>query len=90
MHANKPDKFRIKFWLASDVDSKYIINELPYLGKDDFHMTSISSVHLSEYVVFKLIEPFTSKSLATQLIAIKKRYLELPQEITNNCEAKER
>lgn len=29
---NKPDKFGIKFWLASDVNSKYIINGFPYLG----------------------------------------------------------
>lgn len=31
---NKPDKFEIKFWLACDVNSKYIINGFPYLGKD--------------------------------------------------------
>lgn len=81
---NKPDKFGIKFWLASDVDSKYVINALPYLGKDEYRP---SSVPLSEYVVLKLIEPFTgcgrtvttdnfftSKSLATQLLA-KKNYV---------------
>ncbi|GFQ83648.1 HTH La-type RNA-binding domain-containing protein [Trichonephila clavata] len=78
---NKPDKFGIKFWLASDVDSKYVINALPYLGKDE---NRPSSVQLSEYVVLKLIEPFTgcgrtvtsdsfftSKSLAIQLLANK-------------------
>lgn len=53
---NKPDKFGIKFWLASDVDSKYVINALPNLGKDEYRP---SSVPLSEYVVLKLIEPFT-------------------------------
>lgn len=76
---NKPDKFGIKFWLASDVDSKYVINAFPYLGKDE---NRPSSVQLSEYVVLKLIEPFTgsgrtvttdnfftSKSLAIQLLA---------------------
>ena len=77
---NKPDKFGIKCWLASDVDSKYVINALPYLGKDEYRPSS-------EYVILKRIEPFTgcgrtvttdnfftSKSLATQLLA-KKNYV---------------
>lgn len=33
--ANKPDKFGIKFWLAADVDTKYLLNGFPFLGKDD-------------------------------------------------------
>ncbi|KAM3843042.1 uncharacterized protein ACN63O_021716 [Diretmus argenteus] len=33
--ANEPDKFGIKFWLAADVDSKYVVNGFPYLGKDE-------------------------------------------------------
>lgn len=53
---NKPDKFVIKFWLASDLTSKFIINGFPYLGKDE---TRESSIPLSEFVVLKLIEPFT-------------------------------
>lgn len=32
---NKPNKFGIKFWLASDVSSKYVLNGFPYLGKDE-------------------------------------------------------
>ena len=32
---NKPDKFGIKFWLAVDVDTKYILNAIPYLGKEE-------------------------------------------------------
>ena len=32
--ANKPDTFNIKFWLDVDVRSKYVLNALPYLGKD--------------------------------------------------------
>jgi len=55
---NKPDKFGIKFWLACDVDTKYIANGFPYLGKDE---TRAQSQPLSEYVVLKLIEPFTMK-----------------------------
>ena len=33
--SNKPDKFGIKFWLAVDVESKYILNAIPYLGKNE-------------------------------------------------------
>lgn len=57
MH-KKPNKFGIKFWLASDVKSKYIINGFPYLGKDEVRE---SSVPLGEYVVLKLMEPYTMK-----------------------------
>ena len=32
---NKSDKFGIKFWLAVDVKLKYILNSIPYLGKDE-------------------------------------------------------
>ena len=31
--ANKPEKFGIKFWLAVDVKSKYILNAISYLAK---------------------------------------------------------
>lgn len=79
--SNKPDKFGIKFWLASDVRSKYLINGFPYLGKDE---TRESNIPLSEFVVTKLAEPylgcgrnittdnfFTSISLAKKLHAKK-------------------
>ena len=29
---NKPDKFGMKFWMLTEVDSKYVYNNLPYLG----------------------------------------------------------
>ncbi|CAK9832670.1 PiggyBac transposable element-derived protein 4 [Anthophora retusa] len=74
---NKPNKFGIKFWLASDVKSKYVVNAFPYLGKDEMRL----SVPLGEFVVLKLIDPyigcgrtvttdnfFTSLPLATKLI----------------------
>ena len=32
---NKSDKFGMKFWLAVDVEFKYILNAIPYLGKDE-------------------------------------------------------
>lgn len=53
---NKPNKFGIKFWLASDVSSKYVLNGFPYLGKDE---QQPSSMLLSEHVVLKLVEPYT-------------------------------
>ncbi len=31
---NKPDKFDIKFWLAADVQSKYMLNGAVYFGKE--------------------------------------------------------
>ena len=31
---NKSDQFGMKFWLAVDVEFKYILNAIPYLGKD--------------------------------------------------------
>uniref|UniRef100_A0A1B0B4S7 PiggyBac transposable element-derived protein domain-containing protein n=1 Tax=Glossina palpalis gambiensis TaxID=67801 RepID=A0A1B0B4S7_9MUSC len=76
---NQSDKFGIKFWLASDVSSKYIVNGFPYLGKDEGREPSIS---LGEFVTLKLAEPctghgrnitvdnfFTSASLASKLLA---------------------
>ncbi|XP_068201199.1 piggyBac transposable element-derived protein 4-like [Palaemon carinicauda] len=56
--ASKPDKFGIKFWLAADAKSKYLLNGFPYLGKDE---SRPSNQPLSEYVVLKLTEPYTGK-----------------------------
>ena len=76
---NKPDKFGIKFWLASDVDSKYIVNALPYLGKDSSRKSG-----LGQHVVLKLLKPyykshrnvitdsfFTSSELGKELLSKK-------------------
>lgn len=51
---NKPHKFGIKFWLAVDVESKYILNGFPYLGKDDTRCSN----SLGQFVVLKLVEPY--------------------------------
>ena len=85
--ANKLDNFGIKFWLALDVESKYILNAIPYLGKDE---ARLATQRLSESVVIKIVEPylgkernfiannfFTSTHLATQLRK-KKSYLSGP------------
>ena len=78
---NKPDKFGIKFWLAVDVDTKYILNAIPYLGKEE---SRAPSQRLSDWVVMNLMQPylgkgrnvttdnfFTSYSLAKQLLQKK-------------------
>ncbi|KAK2579991.1 hypothetical protein KPH14_012297 [Odynerus spinipes] len=78
---NKPDKFGINFWLAADVQSKYLINGFPYLGKDEIRP---SGVPLNEFVVLNLVDNyvhcvrnittdnfFTSVQLAKKLLAKK-------------------
>ncbi|KAF5141027.1 piggybac transposable element-derived protein 3-like protein [Vairimorpha ceranae] len=74
-----PNKFGIKFWLVSDVGSKFIVNGLPYLRKYEERELSIP---LGEFIAFKSAEPytghgrsiivdnfFTSASLASRLLA---------------------
>ncbi|GFQ81504.1 piggyBac transposable element-derived protein 4 [Trichonephila clavata] len=93
---NKPNKFGIKLWIASDVSSKYVLNGFPYLGKDEQRP---SSMLLSEHVILKLVEPYTSCgrnittdnffssmsiSLATKLLAKKQLTLELLEETKEN------
>lgn len=56
--ASKPDKFGIKFWIAADLDTKYMCDAIPYLGKDP---TRPKGERLSENVVLKLMEPFLDK-----------------------------
>ncbi|XP_014189616.2 piggyBac transposable element-derived protein 3 [Haplochromis burtoni] len=53
--ATKPDKFGIKFWMATDLDTKYVCSASPYLGKDPNHR---KGERLAENVVMKLMEPF--------------------------------
>jgi hypothetical protein len=77
----KPDKFGIKFWLLVDLDTKYVVNGFPYLGKDD---AKPDKELQGTYVVKKLTEPyynlghnittdnfFTSYNLATFLLTKK-------------------
>ncbi|XP_056221053.1 piggyBac transposable element-derived protein 4-like [Seriola aureovittata] len=56
--ANKPDKFGIKFWLAADVETKYMLNAFPYLGRDD---TRPPKQRVGDNVVMRLVEPFMGK-----------------------------
>jgi hypothetical protein len=54
--ANKPDKFGIKFWALVEVDSKYCINLIPYLGKDENRVDN-----LGVHVVMSLMENYLDK-----------------------------
>ena len=56
--ANKTDKFGIKFWLAVDVEYKYIPNAISYLGKDEARPVT---QRLSESVVIKIVELYLGK-----------------------------
>ena len=53
----KPDKYGIKFWILSEVESKYLLNAIPYLGKDDGRQTK----GLGEQVTLQLMEPYKNK-----------------------------
>jgi hypothetical protein len=79
--------------LASNSGSKCVLNSFPYLGKDEQRP---SSMLLSEHVL-KLVEPytscgrnittdifFTSMSLATKLLAKKKKKTILVETIRGN------
>ena len=39
---NKPDKFGIKFWIAADVKTKYVVHSFPYMGKDDLRPAKVT------------------------------------------------
>ena len=51
---NKPDKFGVKFWMAVNVESKYLCNGFPYLGKD---LTRGGDANIPTDVVIKLMSP---------------------------------
>ena len=50
---NKPDKFGIKFWILADLETKYCLNIIPYLGKDETRVDSLGT-----HVVMQLMEPY--------------------------------
>lgn len=54
--ANKPDKFGVKFWILAEVESKYCVNAIPYLGADEQR-----NLPLGTHVVLSLMEPFLGK-----------------------------
>ena len=52
------EKFGINIWMAEDVKTKYILNAIPYLGKDE---TRAPSHRLSDWVVMNHIESYIEK-----------------------------
>ena len=54
---NKPGKFGIKFWLMHEVNSKYLVNGFPYLGKDSDRI----DVSLGKHVVLKLMKDYLNR-----------------------------
>ena len=78
---NKSDKFGKKFWLLVEVESKYVVNLLPYLGAQE--KESSQGVLLAQHAVPRLVSPvkfkgynittdkfFTSVALAEKFEAI--------------------
>ena len=62
----KPDKFGIKSWLLTEVDTKYIVNGFPYLGTEvDKQITELQGVN----VIKKLLQPYytTTDNFSLQL-----------------------
>ena len=89
----KPDKFGIKFWILAEVDSKYLVNGFPYLGKDNLRPPNRL---LGEHVILELGSPifgkgynitcdnfFTSLKLILELQKMSRRdyILELSKEL---------
>ena len=60
--ASKPDKYGQKHWLALDKDSKYIVNEFPYVGKDELRS---KEERVSDHVVIRLAEIYLKKKEET-------------------------
>ena len=52
--ANKHNKFGLNFWLAVDVENKYLFNGFSYVGNDD---TRSSDMSVPTDVVMKLMAP---------------------------------
>ena len=58
--ANKPDKFGFKFLLVTNIKSKYVFNDYPYLGKDEERPADFQ---LGKSLVLKLLEPHKNREL---------------------------
>ena len=50
---NKTDKIGIKFWMAADVKTTYMLNSFLYIGKDDLRPAGVT---LGKHVVLRLLE----------------------------------
>lgn len=62
--SQNPDKYGIKIWILSEVDNIYLLNEIPYLGKDD----GFTSKWLGEQVTLEFTGPIGTKITMWQLM----------------------
>ena len=56
---NKPDKYKIKFWVLADFETKYVANIVPYLGAQE--RQERGGTPLAESVLVKLTEKVKGK-----------------------------
>ena len=66
MMLNKPDKFGIKFWMFTDVKTKYMLHSFPCMGKDDSRSAGVT---LGEHIGLRLTELYrkTGRNLTTDI-----------------------
>lgn len=55
----KPDRYGLKFWLCVDVDSHYVFNAFPYLGRQP---TEKRQTQIGAKVVLELLKPLYGSS----------------------------
>lgn len=58
--ANKPDKFGLKFWFLCDLQTKFVLNAIPYTGRDESRSPSTG---LAESVVLQLLQDYKGSGL---------------------------
>ena len=56
--ASKEDKYKQKYWLAVDKDSKYLVNGFPNFGKDE---TRPTNEQVADHVPMQLMQPSSTK-----------------------------
>ena len=56
---NKPDKYGLKFWLLCKVNSKYVVNIIPYLGAQE--KATRGDLSLAEDVISRIAQSVTGK-----------------------------
>ena len=91
---NKPDKFGIKLWMATDVKTKYILHSFRYIKKEDSRQAGVT---LDEHVVLRLTGPYrktgrnviTNNFLRSVNLAKTLRQKEISIVATVNCIRKE-
>ncbi|KAG7165310.1 PiggyBac transposable element-derived protein 4-like 8 [Homarus americanus] len=57
---NKPAKYGIKLVMMCDVDTKYMLNAIPYLGKQSTTLQASKGLHQGHYFTKELTKPYFS------------------------------